>query len=244
MTDLNNSENVKIEYDDELDDDFEDTLDKTPAPEYEKILESFENPKGLEEDPNSGVNAGPSLGSDEIEKLHKYLKNQPTQVVDQLMKNMTQAKDNGLGNTNFRHVSSEHKTDSAARLKAALKNKKFNRLSKAQKEPILTKQKEKQEELKTAIETAIANIKRAEVEEKRQKEALELAKSKIESRDNALDSAEVKIENIEKIEKLDITDEQFDDLVKTKEAEGAEPSKKSRTSIKTTKHVHDKNCKH
>lgn len=120
----------KAVFDDELDEDFVDNISKTPINELEKISASFENPKGVEEDPNSNLSFGPDIDPVKLEELRKQVLTLPKDQLMALMSNMMNKKDYGLGGNDFSAVNGDHCDDIKNRLRFKLEQKRNARQTK------------------------------------------------------------------------------------------------------------------
>lgn len=108
-------------YDDELDEDFEDTLSKKSPSEIKKTLDSFENPEEL--------GSAPSFDMKELEKLKKKMSGMSKTQLGAMLANML--KSSSLDSKeNLSSVSSDHRSDVAKRLHEAIALKKLNRKKK------------------------------------------------------------------------------------------------------------------
>lgn len=124
--------NKAVQYDDELDEDFEEQLVKTStSDELQKTLDSFEDPKGIEESESSNLLNGPQMNTDFLENLKKNMNSKQRTQFQKMLANVVAQEKFGLGtNPNLSTVSEEHKTDSAKRLRQILAEKRFGRKSK------------------------------------------------------------------------------------------------------------------
>lgn len=124
------TDNVDI-FDDELDENFvEDVSKKLSVEELEKTAESFENPKGLDETPGSGVSAGPDIDPEQLKKFQDYVKTLPRDKLMSLFSNMS-GKDYGLGENDLAAVSGDRRTQLKRRLRAQQNERRGSRQTKA-----------------------------------------------------------------------------------------------------------------
>jgi len=141
------TEDVTDKYDDELDENFEKELDATDE-QLEKTINSFENPVGIEKNPDSTVTDGPLIDSAELEKFRKQINNMPKEKLMSLLKNISQKNNCGLGDNNFRSVNDEHRKDARERLRQKLEERRFARKPKDVRDRQLEHHKASMQELK------------------------------------------------------------------------------------------------
>lgn len=123
----NDSSNPVV-YDDELDENFEDNFAKTATTaEMKTTLESFDNPLGLEESPESPVMGGPQLDQKEIERFRKQVMNMPKNELMKFFRNIATQNNLGLGDNNFRSVSGDHRNDIKNKLRQKLNQRNMAR---------------------------------------------------------------------------------------------------------------------
>jgi hypothetical protein len=114
-------ESAPVVYDDELDENFEDNFEKTATTsEMKTTLNSFDNPLGLEESPESSVMDGPQLDQKEIERFRKQVMNMPKNELTKLFQNIATQNNLGLGENNFRSVNGDHRNDIKNKLRQKL----------------------------------------------------------------------------------------------------------------------------
>jgi len=112
---------LPVVYDDELDEKFEDSFAKTATTaEMKTTLESFDNPLGLEESPESPVLAGPQLDQKEVERFRKQIMNMPKNELMNFFRNIATQNNLGLGENNFRSVTGDHRNDIKNKLRQKL----------------------------------------------------------------------------------------------------------------------------
>jgi hypothetical protein len=115
-------------YDDELDENFETELSKhATEKQLENTLESFENPKGIEDSNDASMPNGLQMDPKEIEKLQKKLMNMPRDKLMSVIRNISQKTDLNLGNNDFRSVNGDHREDAKKRLRQKLEQKRLAR---------------------------------------------------------------------------------------------------------------------
>ena len=111
---VTSTQGVPDTYDDELDEDFEEDLAKrSTLNELSKTLESFENPKGLEDEmpKESPLLDGPQINQKDIDKLYKKATNGMSKAqLNLLLANLQKNNNFGLGDKdNLSSVSDDHK---------------------------------------------------------------------------------------------------------------------------------------
>jgi hypothetical protein len=120
-----------VVFDDELDEDFVDNVSKTSKNDLNKIVDSFDNPKGVEEEDNNNLTFGPDLDPEQIEKMRKHMQSLPRDQLMALLSNMVQQKDFGLGENDFSAVSGSRRDDARSRLQAKLQQQRNARQPKS-----------------------------------------------------------------------------------------------------------------
>ena len=113
------------EYDDELDVEFEDNMIKKSPSDIAKSLKSFEEPGELD--------SGPQLDIKELEKLKKTMTGMTKKQFNKMIASMlinNKFIEHSSKKENLSSVSSDHRSDIAAKLKANIAQKSSNRKSK------------------------------------------------------------------------------------------------------------------
>ena len=131
----NESNDTSKQYNDELDEEFEEKLvKKSSIVELQSTLDSFENPKGLETAINSPLLNGPQLDAVKLMSLQKKLMGMTQTQQSQFKEMLTSILKNnnfGLGTKeNLSSVSNAHRSGAAEKLREAIARKGLSRKSK------------------------------------------------------------------------------------------------------------------
>jgi hypothetical protein len=141
-----NSEPKGVDYDDELDEKFEDDLaKKSTEKELGETIKSFDDPKGLEEKEDSPLK-DVNIDRGELEKMLQKIKKMPKNQLQQFLNNFVEKNDCGLGKCDFAHVSSDHREDARSRLRQKLKQKQMQRKTQYGKSVEAAKEEERKKE--------------------------------------------------------------------------------------------------
>ncbi len=122
-----------VYYDDELDENFEDDLAADlNVTNMKNTIQSFENPKGLDEiNEISPINLdGKRIDDNAINTLLEQLKAMPRKEVKDILKKIKQEKEHDNTKNDFSSVSVDHKEDANKRLKNKLRDMRNSRKTK------------------------------------------------------------------------------------------------------------------
>jgi hypothetical protein len=126
-----NERDDEKDYNDELDEDFEDELaKKTSIEQLERTVESFDQPEGLEDSKESPVLNGPQVDLRELERLKDKINKMPRDKLQEFLKSMALANKVELGKNDFSAVSDDHRKDASKSLKEKIAEKQLKRKSK------------------------------------------------------------------------------------------------------------------
>jgi hypothetical protein len=126
------SESVEVQYDDELDENFEDDLpDNMKISEMKQTVKSFENPKGLDEiqTPSSINFDGKRIDDNTTNALLEQFRSMPRKDLMKILQRVKKEKEYDNTKNDFSSVSPEHKQDASQRLRMKLNDMKKARKS-------------------------------------------------------------------------------------------------------------------